>query len=668
MTDRVVATGFPSGLAGALVASLLAAAMLPVTPAGAQGAALSASYMVSNHGREAGEMLVRTVGDSVVVRHVFTDRNRGGRVETRYRRDAAGAWRSGESRPVLADGSAGPPTERFDLSGDSVRIVRDTSVRVVAHRPGMVLLVRGGTPFEQGETARLLLSLPGRTGVSLRGEPMRAEVVVDTLLRRQGRQQRARLVMTYAGTSPYPAGVWLDEHGALLATEVRWFITVRRDAVPLMPAMRTIELAWRETQAAEAAGAVRTATNETIAITGGDLFDSESGELRSAQTVIVRGDRIVAVGAAGAVTIPAGATVIDATGKTVMPGMWDMHTHSQVGSQSALGITQLANGLTTVRDLAADVDVVTSLRARSDAGVLAAPRLVLGGFIEGPLAWAGPTAAIVRDEAEAVEWVARYDSLGYRQIKLYNVVHPDLVPVIAREAKARGMLLSGHIPRGMSVEAAVSLGYDEIQHAAFLFSNFFPDSLYLPRMRAYSQVATAVAPTFDVDSPRMTALLEFLKANGTALDGTFNIWIGGRGALVGAGGSTDQEKADRAYLRLLTRLDEHGIPLILGTDNSSGSTFQRELEMHERAGIPAARVLQMATMGAARFMRDTADYGSVRVGKVADLLIVNGRPHERIGELEKIETVLRAGRRYDVAKLRRWLGASEDEGASTTAR
>ena len=79
----------------------------------------------------------------------------------------------------------------------------------------------------------------------------------------------------------------------------------------------------------------------------------------------------------------------------------------------------------------------------------------------------------------------------------------------------------------MSIEAAVTLGYDEIQHAAFLFSNFFPDSLYLPRMRAYSQVATAVAPNFDVFGAPMTKLLDFLKAHGTAVDGTFNLWIGG---------------------------------------------------------------------------------------------------------------------------------------------
>jgi imidazolonepropionase-like amidohydrolase len=254
--------------------------------------------------------------------------------------------------------------------------------------------------------------------------------------------------------------------------------------------------------------------------------------------------------------------------------------------------------------------------------------------------------------AAARAWVTKYAANGYKQIKLYNLVHPDLVPIISAEAKKHGMLLSGHIPRGMSIEAAVALGYDEIQHAAFLFSNFFPDSLYLPTMRAYSQVATAVAPTFDVNSASMTKLLEFLKARGTAIDGTFNLWIGGGGAIVGAGGSNNQQKADSAYMQLIRRLYAFGIPLIAGTDNSSGSTFRRELEMYELAGIPAPRVLQIATIDAARFMKESADYGSISVGKVADLIIVNGKPSEKISELAKIETVLRAGRRYEVSTLR----------------
>jgi hypothetical protein len=228
-------------------------------------------------------------------------------------------------------------------------------------------------------------------------------------------------------------------------------------------------------------------------------------------TVVVKNDRIVAVGPAGSVAEPAGATVIDATGKTVMPGMWEMHFHTQLATQTSGSLLQLARGITTARDLAGDPDVVVSIRDRADKGLVAAPRYILDGFMVGPEKWAGPGPAVISNEADALRWIAKYDSLGYKQIKIYNLVHPDIVPVIVAEARKRGMRVSGHIPRGLSVPAAVLLGFDEIQHAAFLFSTFFQDSLYVPTMRAYSQVAAIVAPNYNVDSDEMSRLIGFLR-------------------------------------------------------------------------------------------------------------------------------------------------------------
>lgn len=217
--------------------------------------------------------------------------------------------------------------------------------------------------------------------------------------------------------------------------------------------------------------------------------------------------------------------MIDATGKTVIPGMWDMHDHVFLTTQTTASLRNLAIGVTGARDMAADTDIATSLMRRANAGEILAPHMVLAGFLEGPQQWAGPSDVLVSTEAEARAWVARYDSLGYRQVKLYNLVHPDLVPTIVAEARRRGMRVSGHVPRGLSVPAAIRLGYNEINHAAFLFSTFFQDSLYVPTMRAYSGVAAIVAPSFDVDGPAMTALIEDLKAHNTVIDGTFNLWL-----------------------------------------------------------------------------------------------------------------------------------------------
>jgi imidazolonepropionase-like amidohydrolase len=317
---------------------------------------------------------------------------------------------------------------------------------------------------------------------------------------------------------------------------------------------------------------------------------------------------------------------------------------------------QLSFGITTVRDLGSDPDISVVNRDAAAAGTIAGPRQLLSGFIDGPGAWAGPTPNIVRTEADARAFVAHFDSLGYKQIKLYNLVHPDLVPTFAAEAHKRGMRLSGHIPRGLSVPAAIELGFDEVNHAAFLFSTFYQDSLYIPKMRAYSLVATTVAPHVDVDGPAMSDLIADLVRHHTVIDGTFAVWVvgsnNGIAQAVGAGVSSDAEKSDANYLRLLRRLYDAGVTLVPGTDAWGSTTFDSELELYEKVGIPAPVVLQIATIVPARVMKDDRDYGSIVVGKVADLIIVNGHPAEHVKDVRNVEQVVRGGRLYDAQDLR----------------
>jgi imidazolonepropionase-like amidohydrolase len=516
----------------------------------------------------------------------------------------------------------------------------------VRDAPGLLYRLGGGSPLDNALLARAALRRPeGAVRLAPSGS-LRAEIVADTAVQVAGRPQRLRLVMLHRGGPP--TALWLDERDELAVSGVAWFITVREGFEATLPMLRGIEIAYRDAQGAALARAVAPDPASAIAIVGGDVFDSERGVVRPRTTIVVRGDRIVAVGPADSVAVPAGARTIDARGKTVIPGMWDMHTHVQLTGQSGSAPAQLANGITTVRDLAADIDVAVSHRDRSDAGAIVAPRYVLGGFMEGPLRWAGPTEVLVHTEAGARAWVARYDSLGYRQIKLYNVLHPDLVPTIVDEARKRGLRVSGHVPRGITVPTAVRLGFDEINHAAFLFSTFHQDSLYLPTMRAYSAVAAAVAPHIDVESAEMSAMIALFRERGTVVDGTFNLWMSSRGRAAGAEPDSLQQRADANYLRLVRRLYDAGVTLVPGTD---GSSYNDELELYERAGIPAPEVLRIATIVSARVMRDDRDYGSIAPGKVADLVIVDGEPHERIADLREVEQVMRAGRLYERRRL-----------------
>jgi imidazolonepropionase-like amidohydrolase len=614
----------------------------------------STVYPVLNHGRPAGSMVVARHGDTTTVRFVFTDRNRGTRAYSRYVTHD-GRVLSIENRPILPDDRLGDPTFRFGILGDSIRQwtpARTTSEPLQRD----VFYAIGFSPFDEVALARHLLRQPTHTAKLSGNGTAHLEVVKELTVPVSRGTERVRLVSIDRGFGGTPQMIWIDQGDNLFATEVSWFMTVKPGAEPALPALRKTEFAVRDAQAEAFNKRLRKPTAGTLAIVNGDVFDSERGVMRPRTTVVVRGDRIVAVGPSDSVAVPQGTTVIDAAGKTVMPGMWEMHGHMQLTSETTSGPMQLSFGITTVRDLASDVDVAVSERDRAQAGAIASPHMVLAGFIEGPGKWAGPTAVLVRTEDEARHWVARYDSLGYRQIKVYNLVHPDLIPTIATEAHARGMRLSGHIPRGLTVPNAIQLGFDEVNHAAFLFSTFYQDSLYVPTMRAYSAVATAVAANVEVDGPAMTQLIDLFKRRGTVIDGTFSVWVTsagtGIGQSVGAGVPADVQKADANYMRLLKRLYDAGVTLVAGTDAFGSTSYYTELGLYEKAGIPAPMVLQIATIGAARVMKDDKDYGSLTVGKVADIIVVNGRPIDHISDVSKVETVIRAGRLYDAQELR----------------
>ena len=652
-------------------------ACLALALALAAPAADSTHYVVLNHGRPAGEMHIVTAGDSVVVRFRYQDRQRGPRIETLYRSGATGRLAVMETRSVTPEGTLGPVTQRVDFRGDSVVSVASGDTLRLRGDATSYFVLDNTSPYDDARLASFLLSRPQHRSRLLPDGTGHAEIVADTTVSVGGQPRRIRLVFT-DGLSTSTDAVWLDESDRLFASGAGWFIAVPHEAIGVLPALREIEKRIRAQQSAEVARRLTPPAPKALVIRNGNVFDSERGVVKPRTTVVIQGDRITAVGPADSVRAPAGATVIDATGKTVIPGLWDMHTHLFLGGEDA-GLMQLAAGITSVRDMASDIDAALSQRERARTGTYLSPRIVLAGFIEGPGLWAGPSDVLVRTEDEARSWVARYDSLGYKQIKLYNLVHPDLVPTIAKEAHKRGLRLSGHIPRGLTIQSAVKLGYDEFQHSAFLFSTFFQDSLYVPTMRAYSSVAAAVAPTFDVNAPQVTELISFLRERGTVVDGTFNAWqdrsrplpdgndpifgptlawmppLMKRGMTVGP--SDTPEAAARAeaasvnYRRMLKRLYDAGVTLIPGTDNVAGLSLHGELEVYERAGIPAPAVLQIATIVPARVMKDDKDYGSIAPGKIADLAIVNGKPAERVTDLRRTEKVVRAGRVYDSKAL-----------------
>jgi hypothetical protein len=337
------------------------------------------------------------------------------------------------------------------------------------------------------------------------------------------------------------------------------------------------------------------------------------------------------------------------------------------------GLMHLAAGVTTVRDLANDTDELLARRVRFNSGALLGPRIIAAGFMDGPGPYAGPTKVLVstRDAARAA--VDSYAGLGYEQIKVYSSLDPSLVPTIVRTAHAHGMRVSGHVPYGMSAEQMVRAGADELQHANFLFLDFLAsDSSIDTRTPARFTSVAKLAGGVDLKSERVLRFISLLKEKDIVVDPTLNVFeqlftarpgtidpgsmaianrmpaIARRGLLEGGLPATAaQEPIYRnsfiAMERLVKKLNDAGVRLVAGTDASAGFSLHRELELYSEAGLSNTDILYIATLGAARVMKHDAQWGSIEVGKYADLLLVDGDPSQRMRDVRRAELVMKNG-------------------------
>ncbi len=203
------------------------------------------------------------------------------------------------------------------------------------------------------------------------------------------------------------------------------------------------------------------------------VFNPETVRTSPGISVLVVGNRIQAVEPDASAQVPPGATVINGAGKTALPGRWEMHGHVE----PAQGLLNLAGGVTTVRDVGNDTTSLLWLRRAWDEGNAVGPRLVLAGLIDGSAPGSAPAGTRADTEDEARRLVARYQALGYSQIKIYSSLKPEVVRVIVDEAHRRGLRVGGHIPKRWRANDAVRAGFDEVSHLHYLILNLLSDTL-----------------------------------------------------------------------------------------------------------------------------------------------------------------------------------------------
>jgi imidazolonepropionase-like amidohydrolase len=401
-----------------------------------------------------------------------------------------------------------------------------------------------------------------------------------------------------------------------------------------------------------------------FAIVGARLIDGTGAPAVENSVVVVRDGRIVAAGSAGAVTVPAGVRVIHAEGRSLLPGLWEMHSHY---SGVEFGPALLAAGVTTARDCGGEFEFLTTVRRKIDRDHALGPRLLLAGLIDsgGPLAFG---YVDVKTPAEAVEAVDTYADAKFEQIKVYTQIKPEVLKAISAEAHKRDMTVTGHVPAAMNAFDGVADGMDQINHLQFVTRAMTADGSPAP---------------VDLKSERAQRLIALLKEKQIVVDPTlgwgemaghpknvdaasfepginaapYTLSSKYRALGVPAGDDAKYHERMETNLKVVSALYRAGITIVPGSDTGlPGYGLDRELELYVQAGMSPMAAIQSATIVSARVMKLDGESGSIEAGKRADMVLVDGNPLEKISDIRRVVSVVANGRMYDSKRLGRSVG------------
>ena len=442
---------------------------------------------------------------------------------------------------------------------------------------------------------------------------------------------------------------------------------------------------------------------DTIAFVHASVVPMDREHVLADHTVVVTAGRIVAIGPDATTAVPEGAVRIDARGHHLLPALSDMHVHVEGESWNALLSPEalaasrevpfedflfpfVANGVTTVQVLSGTHELLP-LRGRIAAGELLAPRLVLARMIDGPgKAWPPPLAVWVAnaDEARAATLEAR--AQGYDKMKVYSFLDQPSYDAVIATAREQGMDVVGHVPDALTVEYVVDAGQRMIAHTEEVAKQARGD--YSKRRIDYYAGRIADGGVYMTPTLVTTrAILEELDHR----DGLFSrpesvysthpmqagIWSFIATKLYANIPAPAREKLHRDFehfQRPLTKsFHDHGGQLMTGTDALmprvvAGYSLHRELRELVDVGLTPYQALRTSTTVPYEFLRESADAGTVEVGKRTDLMLVHGNPLEDIGAAAHIEGVLMRGRWIGKAEIdARMLRIRERNAASATA-
>ena len=398
------------------------------------------------------------------------------------------------------------------------------------------------------------------------------------------------------------------------------------------------------------------------------LFDSKNAFLTEPHDVLIDDKRIVNITPTNSSYEFEGDT-IDGTGKTLLPGLFDMHTHINKWS----GLYHLSAGVTTVRDMGNSNTEVQEIIRDSANNQLLFPHIIPAGFIEGKSEYSSSDGIMIENLEQAKQAVDWYAEHGYRHIKIYSSFPNQLVKETSVYAHEKDMTVGGHVPWFMKADEAIESGFNELNHINQVVLNFLIDNLTDTRTLERFYLPAEQTGSIDFNSQKVKAFIKLLKDREITIDPTLSAFDFikqqdgemadpfasisehlppdlQRSFKTGTMNIPDITTANRyknSYNKMIEfvgLLHKNGVSIVAGTDTLAGFGLHSELELYVKAGISPSDALQIATWNGAKVSKTLHDRGSIEVNKLADLIIVDGDPTTNIQDIRKISTVITNGK------------------------
>jgi imidazolonepropionase-like amidohydrolase len=451
---------------------------------------------------------------------------------------------------------------------------------------------------------------------------------------------------------------------------------------------------------AQAAPAAR---SQPIAFIHATVIDMTGTPPKHEMTVVVQGERIVVIGKTGKVKVPANAEIVDARGKFLIPGLWDMHVHALIGDRPSYFFPLfIANGVTGVRDMGGDLtfEQIAQIRRDIAAGKMLGPRVYAPGRILDATGGQHPEISVAVDTPErGRELVRSFKQQGADFLKVYDLLSRDVYLSIADEAEKQGIAFEGHVPFAVSAAEASDLGQKSIEHATGIFISSSRDEEVLRKELVASSTTGGVRQRVEIkavesrDAAKEADLFRLFAANGTWQCPTLvvrrssiltdedqlladprlkyisltdrkrwrNIF---KARVVSADQLEDINKRYRRTLEIVGAMYRAKVGILAGTDILNpylypGFSLHDELALMVEAGLTPFAALQTATVNPAKFFGKEKEFGTIEKGKLADLVLLEADPLENIGNTKRIAAVVVSGKYFPKDELKMMLADVE---------